>query len=289
MGELNRILVESGAFNELEKPVILASGKLGIYYINTEKVLGDNGEFKKYKDDIFGMANHCDELLKHNKDYSYVVDCLADKVIKNHVIAGGQTRDWIFSVPVSKKLASSHYWIFKNGHKQFGYFNEKVNLTNPSEIRGRHVFHIADLATSGSSTYDHNSNSGWVPTIRAAGGKISKSLVVVNRNQDAREKLSAANVELEELVLIDKRFLKNVSKDINRSLAYFQDPEEWSKNYIKNNSITHLAKFFDPNSESRVRAIRFLQNYEKELNGSKWNELNKQVQELYKTQLEEFK
>ena len=42
------ILKNTGAYSDLEEPVILASGELGIYYINTEKIMPDEGTWKKY-------------------------------------------------------------------------------------------------------------------------------------------------------------------------------------------------------------------------------------------------
>lgn len=43
----SEILVESGAFSDLNVPVVLASGKLGIYCINAEKTLGDAGKWEE--------------------------------------------------------------------------------------------------------------------------------------------------------------------------------------------------------------------------------------------------
>lgn len=299
MGELNRILLESGAFKELERPVILASGHLGIYYINTEKILNDNNKFKDFTDDIEGMASHCDKLLETNKDYNFVIDALADRVGKEQVIAGGQTRDWIFSVPVSKKLCLPHYWIFKPKFsqqskmfvtkKEFGYYTDDgLKLTYPSLIRDRSVFHIADLATKGNSTYNPEKESGWVPTIRSAGGKISQSLVVVDRNQGAKDILSQTDVELDSLILIDEKFLEAVSVDKKRSLAYFENPHQWSREYIKNNSIAYLADDFDPQGNNKGRAIQFYRNYFEYFTKKKHEELAGAIMEKFGRKIEEY-
>ena len=55
---LSQLLVETKAFRDLEKPVILASGDLGIYYINTEKLVQDGGEFEKYGESSLAMIMH---------------------------------------------------------------------------------------------------------------------------------------------------------------------------------------------------------------------------------------
>ncbi len=49
---ISELLVETGAYSDLSDPVILTSGQLGIYYINTEKLVQDDGEWKEFGESL---------------------------------------------------------------------------------------------------------------------------------------------------------------------------------------------------------------------------------------------
>ena len=61
---ISNILVKSGAYKDLESPVILASGELGIYFVNTQFVLGDRDVDKRvdeFGDDSAALDGHTNQ------------------------------------------------------------------------------------------------------------------------------------------------------------------------------------------------------------------------------------
>ncbi|HEY6238248.1 MAG TPA: orotate phosphoribosyltransferase [Thermoplasmata archaeon] len=61
---------------------------------------------------------------------------------------------------------------------------------------GSHVLVIEDVATTGGSSAE------TVEVVRAAGGRVDRLVVVVDREQGARERLAALDVRLEALVTL---------------------------------------------------------------------------------------
>jgi hypothetical protein len=99
---ISQLLVETKAFKDLDKPVILTSGELGIYYINTEKLAQDNGEFEKYGDDSQAMIAHAIRMTQQHSTFGEVIDILTEdakrlmaSLVRNNEygISGGQRRD----------------------------------------------------------------------------------------------------------------------------------------------------------------------------------------------------
>ena len=76
---ISELLVETGAFTDLEKPVILASGDLGIYFINTEKLCQDGGKFKEYGNNSQAMVKHSLNMMEEHPTFKEVIDILAER------------------------------------------------------------------------------------------------------------------------------------------------------------------------------------------------------------------
>src|SRR3990167_6906045 len=74
------LLVQTGAFRDLENPVVLASGELGIYYVYTENLLQDGGRFNDFGDNAREMIEHAMKMAGQNPAFGEVVDILAEKV-----------------------------------------------------------------------------------------------------------------------------------------------------------------------------------------------------------------
>lgn len=129
--KVEQLLLETGAFTDLDEPVILTSGLvLAPYFVNAEKLLQDNGEWEKYEDDPFRMIKHAIGVAETNPKFGKVIHILSDRVEKllrrqfikhdfvsfstrqrDYVIGGGQRRDWIFSGPVAAELGLPHIEI----------------------------------------------------------------------------------------------------------------------------------------------------------------------------------
>ena len=103
---ISKALVKSGAYRDLDKPIILANGELGIYYINAEKILQDNGVWETFGNNSAAMIQYASDIADNrfgntNKEFAEVIDVLAGEVKRLafsfrpiFLISGGQRRDW---------------------------------------------------------------------------------------------------------------------------------------------------------------------------------------------------
>jgi orotidine 5'-phosphate decarboxylase subfamily 2 len=272
-------LEETGGFKDV--PItLLTSGIPGIYYVNTEALVRDGGEFKNYENDPGAMYKHVVAMMNKHKPFREVVDILAEKVdallkdVSNGAISGGQTRDWLFSMPVAHVLDLPHLSIRKpeKGGSIEAHIKDGIKCEEfPYELA--HAVHIADLITQGSSFYEiaDNKPQGWIPLLRKAGVTISDAVIVTTRLQGGEELLRSRDVTPHTLVSIDEEYLKAHSKN-QQSVLYFQDPLRWSRNYLAEHGAKAFARFFDPSAGKLDRAKAFLQQFGDEL--VIWNRMN---------------
>jgi len=277
---ISEIVVETGAYTDLDEPVILASGALGIYYVNAEKLCQDGGKFKEYGDDSASMIQHAVKMMEEHPTFEEVIDILAEKVedifkgnkTKN-IISGGQRRDWIFSGPVAHKLGLPHLSLYKQEEGE----EDKTEIIMPDGMKsitppleGFYDVHLVDLITEASSCYSEDGKKGWIKMIRNKGADIDNLLAVVTRLQKGEERLAGLNppVNTTTYVAIDEDFVKTYSKDPERALEYQAGPDKWAERYIEEKGIDALIKFFDPKGGKLDRAKLFLNRYEKVLHES---------------------
>ena len=89
-----KLLIKTGAFKDLDEPVILTSGELGIYYVNTEKLCMDGGKFNEFGDDSEAMSKHAFNMMKIHPEFNEVVDVLARKAaeyLSDSMVADSQS------------------------------------------------------------------------------------------------------------------------------------------------------------------------------------------------------
>ena len=293
---ISELLIETGAYKDLEKPVILTSGELGIYYINTEKLCQDNGKFNDYGDDSWAMINHAISMTKEHPKFKEVINILSEEVrgllsqanpACNYAVSGGQRRDWLFSGPVAKNLDVDHISLYKDGKMEV--INPKGKIISPDlELENYHVVHVVDLLTEGSSAYrkEEGKEKGWIPMIRKGGGAIRDLVAVVTRLQGGEERLEEQEVNVTAKIAINDNFLKQRSNNPKRALSYAADPKKWSENYLKENGALNLLNTFDPNGGKMDRAKKFLIRYGGFLKEyGKFKELEDAVQNTYKISL----
>lgn len=286
MGEL---LVESGAFKDLPKPVILTSGELGIYYINTEKLLGDNGVWEKYGDNHVQLIEHANRMMQVNSDFAEAIGIMAravrDVVAWNggrYAISGGQRRDWIFSGPLASKLGVPHMALYKQKP------GERDRIEPNNKFDGFDIVHVSDLLTEASSAYRIEGSAcdeyGWIPMLRNAGASVRNLVTVVDRLQGGRERLRALKppVLVRSEVDIDEEFLQVHSADKKRALEYHYDPKRWGEEYLRRNGALEFVLYFDPKGGKLDRAQRFAERYLKTLtDAGKRDELSEAVTSKY--------
>jgi len=268
------LLVETGAYKDLDQPVILTSGELGIYYVNTEKLVQDNGEFEKYGDSAKQMYEHALRMMDQHPTFKEAIEIIAQKVaekiktdgLKQPFISGGQRRDWLFSGPVAEILGCSCLHLYKQ-EKDL----ERVDLISSGSgildyqgyLNGVNIIHIADLLTEGSSVYNVKDEKeiGWVPMIRQRGSNIKDLFTVVTRNQGGEQRLAEQGIATHSFVSIDEAFLKEHSKNPDRAVAYIKNPRQWCEDYLKENGALRFNYDLDPLSPKFERAKKFLARY----------------------------
>lgn len=298
---ISQALMETEAYKDLQAPVILASGELGIYYVNTEKLLQDNEAFNAFSDNANAMISYAVQIMKHHAIFNTTIDILAIKAAelldknKNCTISGGQRRDWLFSGPVAYRLGIPHIAIYKNGKREMSYklndgFIKEPQL--PPRLQDRRVLHIADIITEGSSIHrgDCGIYEGWVPWLRADGANIEDVITVVTRQQSGEEMLQKHRINVHSFVAIDQNFLRKHSKNPEQACAYHANPKLWSENYLKEHGAIALLTTFDPKSGKTYRAQKFLRRYETVLQTTgKLDELNNAVKQKYSISLKDIR
>lgn len=285
--KISELLVKVEAFKDLQEPVIFTSGELGIYYINTEKLLEDQGLWENFGDSPEDMIQHCIKQLEVSTAFKEVIQILAENA-KNYfskisadnvqqMISGGQRRDWIFSGPVAKVLGLPHLSLFKDGDAVINTPNDRLTplSRNSDQLQDMHCLHIVDLLTKGSSAYDPEQNpaTGWIVEIRTRGGKIDSLYSVVSRRQGGEEILASQDVNVTACVNIDHDFLREYSKFPDRACLYLKDPYLWSVNYLHEHGVMGFLDYFDPTSSKFTRSQKFIKKYGKILKDVKDFEL----------------
>jgi len=295
---ISQLLVETQAYRDLPQPVILTSGELGIYYINTEKLVQDGGEWEKVGDNSQAMISHAIRMMCEHPTFGEVIDILKERSIEllrsnpsplragtRYAISGGQRRDWLFSGPVARQLNLPHLSIYKDG--KIEAIDECGNIADSGLIRVV-ALHISDLLTEASSCYrvEAGEEKGWVPTLRSEGVHVRDLLAVVTRGQGGERNLAHHGVYAEAMVSIDEDFLRQYSENPERAVAYLRDPKEWSGRYLRENGALALLPAFDPQRQKDDRATKFLQRYGAVLkDAGKWEELDNAVREKYSQHL----
>ena len=133
------------------------SGEIGPYYVQSGVVQNDGMDYYHAISDMSALVER-----------TICRDCLSQIVI-----SGGETRDWIFSNPVSVHLSREHnksipsVMLYKDGK------------TVGADIKGKELVHIADLNNEGSSPRDY-----WKPIIEKAGGTVKHIFFYVDRMEE---------------------------------------------------------------------------------------------------------
>jgi orotate phosphoribosyltransferase len=303
---ISELLVDTGAYKDLDQPVILTSGALGIYYVNTEKLVQDGGKFEEYGDSSQAMIKHAVSMMAAHPTFKETIDILAEKILSLNAetidiglpigISGGQRRDWLFSGPVANRLGLPHLSLYKQEEGK----KDKMEIVMPdgsvssvSSLKGTYFIHVVDLITEGSSVYKQQKDGqekGWVPMIRAKNSIINDLVAVVSRHQGGEEALAEQNVNVHSFVTIDENFLDQYSNNPQRALSYQENPEKWTEDYLNRNGALVLLKTFNPDGGKLDRARKFLDRYEPVLKeAGKFDELDLAVQNEYGKTLSEYR
>ncbi|MBD3253053.1 hypothetical protein GF386_04940 [Candidatus Pacearchaeota archaeon] len=211
------------------------SGQIGPYYVNSESVLRTPQDYQKALEDL---KNVIAETMKHSSEY---------------VISGGETRDWIFSLPLAIELGKPTFMIYKNG-----------KIKPPVELKDMEVIHVGDLNNQGSSPRDY-----WIPTIKTRGGIIRNIFFYVDRLEDGVEVMEELELKHNAIVPLNSHAwdylqspLKVVTAEVHRNLRERGETKEsryeWALKMLRSDrGFSRLADLYD-DSNNRPKAINIL-------------------------------
>mgnify|MGYP001588625896 FL=1 len=163
------LIAENDGFKFSDTFFPYTSGEIGPYFVNSEVVVKSPTAY-----------HHAIESLKH------IV--LHEIGLNNFdLISGGESRDWLFSNPLSKDIMKPLRILYKDGRK-FG-----------GDVNGKRVLHVSDLNNEGSSLRDL-----WVPSIRKDGGTIEHYLTYVERMEKGIGVLRSLGIQGHSVVPLDE-------------------------------------------------------------------------------------
>lgn len=203
------------------------SGEIGNYYVQSGAV--------QERADTFYHA--CQDMIKMVGEHASQISA----------ISGGESRDWMFSLPVAHGIMRPHVMIYKDG-KMVG-----------ADVSKMTVAHVADLNNEGSSPRDL-----WVPAIRNNGGYIDQIFFYVDRMEDGLKVMKDLELESRALVPLDAHawdYLQKhgvVTPNIYISLMErMEDKDSWARAMLRSDKgLVTLAKlFFNENTISKARRI----------------------------------
>jgi broad specificity phosphatase PhoE/orotate phosphoribosyltransferase len=231
-----------------DRPFWYTSGTIGPYYINTHFLYGN----EEKANELLGLIDssksdkmRCPEILLgyilENYQTDMIFKSLIDEMIdliKNNIelqnisyISGGERRDWFFSLIIAHLLDKPHITIYKD---MTAVVTENAVTSELKDLNGCNVLHIADLVTEASS-YER----AWLPSIKNYGGRITSTVVVVDRKQGAGELLERNGVALYSMVSIDKDFFNKVFQlglislgQYTMLLKYTDNPKESMRDFL---------------------------------------------------------
>lgn len=222
-------LVENKGFQFTDVFFPYTSGEIGPYYVQSAVILTNGEDYK-------GACDDMEKMIKENNQSA-------------SVISGGETRDWLFSFPMSDRLGLGNAMIYKNG-KVLG-----------ADMKGKEVIHVADLNNEGSSPRDM-----WVPTIKSNGGAINQIYFYVDRMEDGVEVMKDLGLESYALVPLDKNawdYLQQkgvVSKEVYNSLrTRMEDKDLWAKNMLRSDRglevLANMLNFLEKKNRAKGEKI----------------------------------
>jgi orotate phosphoribosyltransferase len=226
------ILVRNGGFRFTDTFFPFTSGQIGPYFVQSGVVQNKGEDFVKAVSDMWLMVKSVEDIGRRRFD----------------VISGGESRDWIFSMPVAVLMQKPHDMIYKDG-KVVG-----------ADMAGKNVAHISDLNNEGSSPRDL-----WVPAIVNARGRISDIFFYVDRMEDGTRVMKELGLESHAVVPLDEHawdYLVGhevISSAVYRSLrARMEDKGAWARAMLKSDAgFQTFAKLYG-DSGTRAKAEKIM-------------------------------
>ncbi len=255
-----------------DQPFWYTSGLFGPYYINTHYLYGS----KEAAQELLLLIDQTDPLqlpgllreqvmrqYEKNEIYRQLLDLLLARIadFQFDFISGGARRDYFFSIPAACLLGKAHLSLQKDLSAVYTDANWQKNTnTPPAYLAGQQALHLADLVTEASSY-----TRAWLPAIRRLGAGISKTLAVIDRNQNGRQVLADFAVQLYSLAVIDSDLFSRAAQaglidneQKEQLIRFGQDPAAYIKSFLHENP-SFIARQINLGGQAEERARRFLQ------------------------------
>jgi len=208
-----------------------ASGQIGPYYVQSG-VVQANGQ--DYSDAVNAMRLLVENVERFSGD-------------EFDVISGGESRDWMFSMPVAVDMERPQAMIYKDGR-----------VVGVPVLVGN-IAHISDLNNEGSSPRDL-----WVPAIRGSEGRIGHIFFYVDRMEDGTRVMRDLGLKSHAVVPLDEHawdYLVEqqvIGQDVYRSLrARMEDKDAWARAMLRSDAgfQTFAALYRDPKTYEKAEKI----------------------------------
>ena len=256
---------------EADCPFWYTSGKLGPFYINTHFLYGSEEEADALLTEIENAAAQDRQLFptrilsillkqyESNSLYKMVTNTLIKNAKKESVdfYAGGERRDFFFSILPAYFLKKPHLSIFKDGEAVYSDvgFQKTINAGD-ADLKGKTALHIVDLITEASSF-----TRSWLSVIRGFGAEMLAALTVVDRLQGGMEILKNEKVSGKSLVEIDRSLFQNAKergnideKQMELVVDFIENPDLFMPEFLaKNPDFIATQLLLGRKNEQRAR------------------------------------
>ena len=259
----------------------------GPFYVNTELVLGKELSVRLLSEITAIVADNADPKMRakmleplimqtyeSNPFFQSIIETMEAKLKEScpegsfSIISGGERRDWLFSIPLAKKIGIKHIYLFKNGDF---YCSQETET-------GEVAVHVADLINNAASYFDT-----WMPSLEKHGMKCLAALAVISRGNNGVDRLKANGQKVITLNSVDIEFFeacceKNLVEKavVDELRVFFDSPQEWASSYVIDKpeifnaanidykSFERLCSFFEKDPwELRQKHMAFFVEMEK--------------------------
>ena len=119
--------------------------------------------------------------------------------------------------------------------------------------------------TAASSCYARDPVSGrevgWIPMLRGRGAQIRDLVAVISRRQGGEENLAGVGVRVRSLAVVDETFLAAHSRHPEQAVAYYRDPEEWTRGELLSRGTGFLLGYLSEDPKKLPRLLKLAKAY----------------------------
>ena len=166
-----KALHDNGGFKFTDRFFTYTSGEIGPYYVQSGVVMRNGDDYATACEDLGNLISP--DMGGFNAKYDQV--------------AGGESRDWIFSQIMAYEFGKPHVMLYKNG-----------KMVGADDMEGKRIALVCDLNNEGSSPRDK-----WVPAINGAGGSVSDIFFYVDRMESGVQVMKDLGLNSQAVVPLD--------------------------------------------------------------------------------------